>query len=96
MMQRPPQFPQTLHATLTGPIEPALVQRVFGGMATLIAGGVKTVHLLMQSNGGTAAGRRAECGHVFCSLIRVQPILTSAATWAGSTFSMMPPASDEY
>ena len=47
--------PTTVYASLAGGIDQAMVQRVFQGFAVAINGGVQTVHLLLQSTGGTVS-----------------------------------------
>jgi ATP-dependent Clp protease, protease subunit len=46
------QLPTEIYATLAGNVDGPMVQRVFQACATAINGGVKTVHLLIQSTGG--------------------------------------------
>jgi ATP-dependent Clp protease protease subunit len=41
-----------IYATLAGRIDEAIVQRVFNQMASAISGGVKSLHLMIQSTGG--------------------------------------------
>jgi ATP-dependent Clp protease, protease subunit len=48
-----PQSSTTLYATLTGSVDQAMVQRVFQSMALAIGNGVKSVHVLFHSAGGT-------------------------------------------
>jgi ATP-dependent Clp protease, protease subunit len=45
-------IPQDIWCTLAGPIDQAMVQRVFNSFALAIREEVKTVHLLVQSSGG--------------------------------------------
>ncbi len=46
------QLPPEIYATLAGNVDVQMVQRVFQACATAINGGVKTIHLLIQSTGG--------------------------------------------
>jgi ATP-dependent protease ClpP protease subunit len=47
------QLPSEIYASLTGPIDQVMVQRVFQGITVAIQASVKTVHLFFHSNGGT-------------------------------------------
>jgi ATP-dependent Clp protease, protease subunit len=49
----PPPIPNIIYATLTGPIDQSMVQRVFQGLAFAINSGVATAHVLFHSAGGT-------------------------------------------
>ncbi|MGH7014288.1 MAG: ATP-dependent Clp protease proteolytic subunit [Stellaceae bacterium] len=54
----PPQgatLPTEIYCSLAGPVDQAMVQRVFNSMAIAINGGVKTIHMLLQSGGGGVA-----------------------------------------
>jgi ATP-dependent Clp protease, protease subunit len=46
-------FPSEIYATLTGPVDQSMVQRVFQAFANAMHGGTKSVHLLFHSTGGT-------------------------------------------
>src|SRR5579863_577549 len=41
-----------MYATLAGPVDSQMVQRVFGSMSIALNNGIKRVHLLLQSQGG--------------------------------------------
>lgn len=45
-------IPEEIWCTLAGPVDQAMVQRVFNSFAHAIREEVKTVHLLLQSSGG--------------------------------------------
>jgi ATP-dependent Clp protease, protease subunit len=47
-----PLDPTAMYATLAGPVDAQMVQRVFGSMSIAVNNGIKTVHLLLQSQGG--------------------------------------------
>lgn len=47
------KIPPIIYASLTGPIDQAMVQRVFNSFAVAINGGVKEIHMAMHSAGGT-------------------------------------------
>jgi ATP-dependent Clp protease, protease subunit len=51
-MAQSQQLPSTIYATLAGPVDQSMVQRVFQSGAVAINGGVKILHLLFHSNGG--------------------------------------------
>ena len=54
----PPQqlkLPQEIYLSLAGPIDQAMVQRVYNTMAIAVNGGAKIVHLILHSNGGGVA-----------------------------------------
>jgi ATP-dependent protease ClpP protease subunit len=51
-MAQTQQLPATIYATLAGPVDQSMVQRVFQSGAVAINSGVKTLHLLFHSNGG--------------------------------------------
>jgi ATP-dependent Clp protease protease subunit len=54
-MAQSQQLPIVIYATLAGPVDQSMVQRVFQSCAVAINGGVKTIHLLFHSNGGIVA-----------------------------------------
>src|SRR5262245_51143183 len=47
-----PALPTEIYATLTGPVDADMVRRVFNGGAVAVNGGIRRVHLLVQSAGG--------------------------------------------
>jgi ATP-dependent Clp protease protease subunit len=47
-----PPLPNVLYATLSGPVDQPMVQRVFQGFSVAINGGVTNIHVLFQSTGG--------------------------------------------
>src|SRR5262249_22055454 len=49
---QPQQLADEIFTTLAGPVDFQLTQRVFQGAATVVNGGVKRLHLLIQSPGG--------------------------------------------
>ncbi len=51
-MSEAPQIPPEIWATVAGPVNEAMVQRIFQSFSIAINGKVKTVHLLIQSTGG--------------------------------------------
>jgi ATP-dependent Clp protease, protease subunit len=50
--QKAPPLPQLIYATVAGPVDQALVQRIFTSFAIATHGGVKTVHSIFQTAGG--------------------------------------------
>jgi ATP-dependent Clp protease protease subunit len=46
------QLPEEIYASLAGPVDNQMVQRIFNTFSLALNGGVKTVHLLIQSTGG--------------------------------------------
>jgi ATP-dependent Clp protease, protease subunit len=48
----PPKLPTVIYASLAGPVDQSMVQRLFQFMAIAINGGVKEVHAVFQSTGG--------------------------------------------
>jgi ATP-dependent Clp protease, protease subunit len=63
------QLPTTVYVTVTGPIDQAMVQRVFQGFAVAINGGVNTAHVLFHSAGGTVSD-----GIVLYNYLRTLPL----------------------
>lgn len=55
MQQPTPQLPSLIYATITGPVDQSMVQRVFQSFAVAINGGVKVAHVVFQTTGGTIA-----------------------------------------
>ena len=49
------QLPETIYTSLAGPIDQAMLQRVFNSCAIAINGGVKNIHCIFQTNGGLIA-----------------------------------------
>ena len=52
-MSTPPSLPPEIWTTLTGPIDADMVRRVFAAGQIAVNGGVKKLHLLIHSSGGT-------------------------------------------
>src|ERR1700678_497487 len=48
-------LPEIIYATLTGPVDQAMLQRVFNAFAIAVNGGVKHIHCAFQTNGGMIA-----------------------------------------
>lgn len=64
MGQPAPQIPTQVYATLAGPIDQAMVQRVFQGLNTAVNGRAQNVHVLLQSNGGSVGDAFAIYGYL--------------------------------
>lgn len=46
------QLPQTIYASIAGPVDQPMVQRVFQSIAVAVNGRVRAIHSILQTNGG--------------------------------------------